>query len=289
MEKAAAGQAQSIWDIAGFYTEAYWADVTALNVRQPAHGPSPPNTSTQMIEFAQGRSRDEHCYELRRAGSISMSRPSPTTAGSPAPSPRRARAGSKPVEGKRNPADFAIWRKTPAGETRQMEWDSPWGRGAPGWHLECSVMSGKLLGFPFDIHTGGSTTARSTTRTRSRRTRRSAARRARRCRKQRRAHLDAQQLPGRAQRQDEQERGRVPAPAALDRQGLSPARLPDDVPAGALPQRAGIQLGGPGRGADAAQADGDGGRRAEGAGRRPGRRAGRRLDPGSTRTTSSTR
>ncbi|RZJ97375.1 MAG: cysteine--tRNA ligase, partial [Novosphingobium sp.] len=59
------------------------------------------------------------------------------------------------VEGKRNAADFAIWRKTPEGETRQMEWDSPWGRGAPGWHLECSVMSGQILGFPFDIHTGG--------------------------------------------------------------------------------------------------------------------------------------
>src|SRR3546814_14420563 len=59
------------------------------------------------------------------------------------------------VEGKRHPADFAIWRKTPPGETRQMEWDSPWGRGAPGWHLECSVMSEALLGFPFDIHTGG--------------------------------------------------------------------------------------------------------------------------------------
>jgi cysteinyl-tRNA synthetase len=51
--------------------------------------------------------------------------------------------------------DFAIWRKTPPGETRQMEWDSPWGKGAPGWHLECSVMSGDVLGFPFDIHTGG--------------------------------------------------------------------------------------------------------------------------------------
>jgi cysteinyl-tRNA synthetase len=60
-----------------------------------------------------------------------------------------------PVPGKRQPQDFAIWRKTPAGETRQMEWDSPWGKGAPGWHLECSVMSQKLLGFPFDIHTGG--------------------------------------------------------------------------------------------------------------------------------------
>ncbi|MDL2352637.1 MAG: cysteine--tRNA ligase, partial [Pseudomonadota bacterium] len=61
----------------------------------------------------------------------------------------------QPVDGKRNAADFAIWRKTPPGETRQMEWDSPWGKGAPGWHLECSVMSGDLLGFPFDIHTGG--------------------------------------------------------------------------------------------------------------------------------------
>jgi cysteinyl-tRNA synthetase len=59
------------------------------------------------------------------------------------------------VEGKRHAADFAIWRRTPAGESRQMEWDSPWGRGAPGWHLECSVMSEALLGFPFDIHTGG--------------------------------------------------------------------------------------------------------------------------------------
>jgi cysteinyl-tRNA synthetase len=60
-----------------------------------------------------------------------------------------------PVQGKRNPVDFAIWRTTPPGETRQMEWDSPWGKGAPGWHLECSVMSAALLGHPFDIHTGG--------------------------------------------------------------------------------------------------------------------------------------
>ena len=59
------------------------------------------------------------------------------------------------VEGKRNQSDFAIWRKTPEGETRQMEWDSPWGKGAPGWHLECSQMSMKYLGERFDIHTGG--------------------------------------------------------------------------------------------------------------------------------------
>jgi cysteinyl-tRNA synthetase len=68
---------------------------------------------------------------------------------------RGRRGRIEAVEGKRNAADFAIWRKTPEGESRQMEWDSPWGRGAPGWHLECSVMSGEVLGFPFDIHTGG--------------------------------------------------------------------------------------------------------------------------------------
>ena len=60
-----------------------------------------------------------------------------------------------PVSGKRHPQDFAIWRRSPPGEQRQMEWDSPWGKGAPGWHLECSVMSLQHLGHPFDIHTGG--------------------------------------------------------------------------------------------------------------------------------------
>jgi cysteinyl-tRNA synthetase len=59
------------------------------------------------------------------------------------------------VEGKRHPADFAIWRSSAIGADRQMEWESPWGPGAPGWHLECSVMSLKYLGTQFDIHTGG--------------------------------------------------------------------------------------------------------------------------------------
>jgi cysteinyl-tRNA synthetase len=56
---------------------------------------------------------------------------------------------------KRNPTDFALWKFSPAGERRQMEWDSPWGVGFPGWHIECSAMSEKYLGLPFDIHTGG--------------------------------------------------------------------------------------------------------------------------------------
>jgi cysteinyl-tRNA synthetase len=59
------------------------------------------------------------------------------------------------VPGKRNPADFALWKFAPAGVRRQQEWDSPWGRGFPGWHIECSAMSTKYLGTTFDIHTGG--------------------------------------------------------------------------------------------------------------------------------------
>ncbi len=56
---------------------------------------------------------------------------------------------------KHHPADFALWKLTPPGVKRQMEWDSPWGRGFPGWHIECSAMSMKYLGSTIDIHTGG--------------------------------------------------------------------------------------------------------------------------------------
>ncbi len=153
LEKAARASAQSIWDIARHYTEAYWADVKALNICQPAHWSIATDYVPQMIEFAKSIA-DRHCYELHSGLYFDVS--------TVADYGRLARAATDegegridPVEGKRHAADFAIWRKTPPGESRQMEWDSPWGRGAPGWHLECSVMSGKLLGFPFDIHTGG--------------------------------------------------------------------------------------------------------------------------------------
>ncbi|MDE2597286.1 MAG: cysteine--tRNA ligase, partial [Sphingomonadales bacterium] len=157
MEKMAAAQAQSIWDIAEHYKQAYWADVRALNIRQPAAWTVATDYVPQMIEFAKGIA-DRHCYELDSGLYFDVS--------TVADYGRLARANAETladegegrieaVEGKRNAADFAIWRKTPPGEKRQMEWDSPWGKGAPGWHLECSVMSGEVLGFPFDIHTGG--------------------------------------------------------------------------------------------------------------------------------------
>jgi len=58
-------------------------------------------------------------------------------------------------EEKKNASDFALWKFSPKDEKRQMEWDSPWGVGFPGWHVECTAMSTKLLGEKFDVHTGG--------------------------------------------------------------------------------------------------------------------------------------
>lgn len=153
MEKMAAEKAQSIWDIARFYTDAYWNDVKALNIRQPAHWSIATDYVPQMIEFAKGIA-DKHCYELP-SGLYFDTATVPDYGRLARHSTDEGESRIDPVDGKRQAADFAIWRKTPEGEKRQMEWDSPWGKGAPGWHLECSVMSGALLGFPFDIHTGG--------------------------------------------------------------------------------------------------------------------------------------
>ncbi|NBR32427.1 MAG: cysteine--tRNA ligase, partial [Sphingomonadaceae bacterium] len=153
MEKAAAQQGKSAWDIAKFYTDAYWTDIDRLNIRQPYQWSIATDYVPRMIDFAKSIA-DKHCYELPSGLYFDTS--------TVADYGRLARAATEDgegriesVEGKRHQADFAIWRKTPEGETRQMEWDSPWGRGAPGWHLECSVMSEALLGLPFDIHTGG--------------------------------------------------------------------------------------------------------------------------------------
>jgi len=153
MEKMAAEKAQSIWDIAAHYTQAFKDDVQALNIRQPAKWSVATDYIADMIAFVQAMP-EKHLYEIDSGLYFDTS--------TVADYGRLARAVTEEgegrietVEGKRNAADFAIWRKTPAGEKRQMEWDSPWGKGAPGWHLECSVMGEKLLGFPFDIHTGG--------------------------------------------------------------------------------------------------------------------------------------
>ncbi len=152
MEKAAAAQGRTAWDIARFYQADFENDLARLNIRKPDH-PRATDYVDAMIDWAKSIA-DTHCYVLDNGLYFDTSSV-PDYGALARANTNTGQSRIDPVPGKRSPADFAIWRTTPPGETRQMEWDSPWGRGAPGWHLECSVMSRALLGFPFDIHTGG--------------------------------------------------------------------------------------------------------------------------------------
>ena len=153
MEAAARAQAKSIWDIAAHYTDAFKRNIADLNILPPSEWTVATDYVPQMIAFAQ-KIAPAHCYELD-TGLYFDSSSVPDYGALAGGRDDAAYARIDPVAGKRNPSDFAIWRKSPPGEQRQMEWDSPWGKGAPGWHLECSVMSEARLGHPFDIHTGG--------------------------------------------------------------------------------------------------------------------------------------
>lgn len=152
MEAAAKQRGLNAWDISRHYADVFRGNLADLNIRMPDHMPLATDYVARMIDFAKGIA--DNCYQLD-SGLYFDSTTVPDYGRLSGGQDDAGEGRIESVEGKRHPQDFAIWRTTPPGETRQMEWESPWGRGAPGWHLECSVMSAELLGLPFDIHTGG--------------------------------------------------------------------------------------------------------------------------------------
>ncbi|MBI5136746.1 MAG: cysteine--tRNA ligase [Nitrospirae bacterium] len=156
MEKAAAQQHRSVWDIARHYTDAFLADMAALNILPPDHQPKATDHIQGMIDFNRKLEAAGHTYLLPDGLYFDTSTvPDYGRLGRLDIEGQKAGARVADTHGKRNPTDFCLWRKSPADSRRLMEWDSPWGTGAPGWHLECSEMSLRFLGAPFDIHTGG--------------------------------------------------------------------------------------------------------------------------------------
>ena len=156
LEVAAAREQRSVADIADFYTRAFFTDLAALNVLPADRYPRASEYVGQMIEFAVRLQERGVTYQIPSGLYFDTSK-SPgygelalmDIAG------QREAARVEHVEGRRNKTDFALWRAEEPGVRRVMRWDSPWGWGAPGWHLECSVMSMALLGEHFDLHTGG--------------------------------------------------------------------------------------------------------------------------------------
>ncbi|GGL05957.1 cysteine--tRNA ligase [Mangrovihabitans endophyticus] len=156
LEEAARASTESVYDLARRYEAAFHADLEMLRILPADLYPRATDYIPQMVEFAAVLERKGAAYRLP-TGLYFDTSTSPgygRLAGLRADDQREG-ARVDVVAGKRNKTDFAVWRTEQPGERRLMRWESPWGWGAPGWHLECSVMSIDLLGSHFDIHTGG--------------------------------------------------------------------------------------------------------------------------------------
>lgn len=136
------------------YTRSYFEDMDALNVIRPDISPRASAHIPEQIMLIEELINQKHAYE--KAGSVYFDVSSFADYGK-----LSGRKVEELEEGvrinirseKKHPADFALWKKAEANHL--MQWPSPWGKGYPGWHVECSVMSTKYLGQPFDIHGGG--------------------------------------------------------------------------------------------------------------------------------------
>ncbi len=161
VEMTAAKEGKSAWDIAKLYEDRFVHDLERLNVTVPSGKDRPHATDyiKEQINLVKKLEKKGFTYrtsdgiyfdtsKFKEYGKLSGQKLEEKEAG----------ARVEVNEEKYHPADFALWKLSPStssGSKRQMEWESPWGVGFPGWHAECSAMSEKLLGQPFDIHCGG--------------------------------------------------------------------------------------------------------------------------------------
>lgn len=143
----------SVAELTNRFIDAYLKDVEALGVKRATYHPRVTETIDEIIEFIEGLIEKGYAYEadgdvyfkarkFKEYGKLSAQSIDELRVGA------RIRVGEK----KEDPLDFALWKKAKEGE---IAWDSPWGKGRPGWHIECSAMAKKYLGKTIDIHAGG--------------------------------------------------------------------------------------------------------------------------------------
>jgi cysteinyl-tRNA synthetase len=145
---------KSPWEIAEFYSKIFFDDVKKLNIEMPEHIVKATDHIQDMIQYIKKLIETGWAYEtssgiyfnvekFENYGKLSGMKLEDRLAG----------ARIEVDKEKKHPADFALWIKAP--KQHIMQWESPWGNGYPGWHIECSVMGQKYLGSHIDIHTGG--------------------------------------------------------------------------------------------------------------------------------------
>ena len=156
IEVGAKREGKSAWQIAEFYNQAFKHDIKLLNILEPDIWCKATEHIKEQIELIKKLEKKGYTYQtsdgiyfntakFKNYNKLSHQNLAKLEEG----------ARLEKNKEKKNPTDFALWKFSPVGVKRQMEWQSPWGIGFPGWHLECSAMSMKYLGQQFDIHCGG--------------------------------------------------------------------------------------------------------------------------------------
>ncbi|WP_428898536.1 cysteinyl-tRNA synthetase [Parelusimicrobium proximum] len=157
LELGAAREGKSAWEIAKFYEKKFFEDFDSLNCVRPTITPRATEHIQEMIDLV--KTLEEKGYTYTTADGIYYDtckfKNYDCLMGADNLCGLKGGARVECSVEKHNPSDFALWKFSPSDKKRQMEWDSPWGAGFPGWHIECSAMAMKYLGPTLDIHCGG--------------------------------------------------------------------------------------------------------------------------------------
>lgn len=148
-------EGRSAWQIAEHYTKDFLGQMELLNNLKPYKYVKATDSIEEQIDFIKELEAKGFTYVINDGVYFDISKFPAYADFAKLRLDEDARERIKANNQKRQPQDFALWKFSPKGEQRDMEWDSPWGKGFPGWHIECSAMIKKYLGLQIDIHTGG--------------------------------------------------------------------------------------------------------------------------------------
>lgn len=156
LEKGAKREGKTAWEVADFYTKDFLREMKSLNILMPNHLPKATDHIKEQIALVESLEQKGYTYVTSDGVYYDTSKfPAYSTFARLDIEEQQAGARVEYNPEKRNTTDFALWKFSPKDTQRDMEWDSQWGKGFPGWHIECSAMSMKYLGQTLDIHTGG--------------------------------------------------------------------------------------------------------------------------------------
>lgn len=156
LAKRAKKEGKDAWQIAEFFTQDFVEGLKQLNISKPDVMPRATDHINEQIQLIKQLEDKGYTYQISDGVYFDTSRYADYDKFAQLDLDEQ-QAGARVTHNpeKHNPSDFALWKFSPEHENRDMEWDSPWGVGFPGWHIECSAMSMKYLGETLDFHTGG--------------------------------------------------------------------------------------------------------------------------------------